>query len=154
MRSTMDVDLVADLTLDHVGPVLVAVTDEYYASDRAMRDAIQRQSSFNLIHLPTSFKLDIFISRGRSFDKLCFNRSTVTRLGTADSGIDVPIASVEDILLSKLDWYRAGNEVSERQWNDVTQLVKLNREHLDWSYPQSVAHEILVMDLLERLRKS
>ncbi len=111
MRSTMDVDLVADLTLDHVGPVLVAVTDEYYASDSAMQDAIQRRSSFNLIHLPTSFKIDIFISRGRSFDKLCFNRSTVTRLGTADSGIDVPIASVEDILLSKLDWYRAGNEV-------------------------------------------
>jgi hypothetical protein len=57
MRSTMDVDVVAELTLEHVRPILAAVAGEYYSSESAMRDAIQRRSSFNLIHLPTSFKV-------------------------------------------------------------------------------------------------
>jgi hypothetical protein len=72
-------------------------------------------------------------------------------LGTAESGVDVPIASVEDILLAKLDWYREGNEASERQWNDVMRLVKLSRDNLDWSYLESVAQEIGVADLLDRV---
>ena len=152
MRSTMDVDLVADLSPEHVGPILEAVADEYYASESAMRDAIEHRSSFNLIHLPTSFKVDVFVNRGREFDKSSFARSTVIRLGTAANGVDVPIASVEDILLAKLDWYRIGNEVSERQWDDVTRLVKLSRTKLDWTYLESVAPTINVSDLLDRLR--
>jgi len=152
MRSTMDVDVVAELTLEHVRPILSAVAGEYYSSESAMRDAIQRRSSFNLIHLPTSFKVDIFVSRGRPFDEASFTRSTVCRLGTQASGIDVPIASVEDNLLAKLEWFRAGNEASERQWDDVTRLMKLNRENLDWSYLEARSRELAVMDLLQRLR--
>lgn len=152
MRSTMDVDIVAELSLEHIPPILAAVANEYYASESAIRSAIQRRSSFNLIHLPTSFKFDVFVGRGRRFDESSFARSTISRLGTTDNGIDVPIASVEDILLAKLEWYRVGNEVSERQWDDVTRLVKLNRDNLDWSYLESVADEIGVGDLLNRLR--
>lgn len=152
MRSTMDVDIVAELSLEHIPPILAAVANEYYASESAIRSAIQRRSSFNLIHLPTSFKVDVFVGRGRRFDESSFARSTISRLGTTDNGIDVPIASVEDILLAKLEWYRVGNEVSERQWDDVTRLVKLNRDNLDWSYLESVADEIGVGDLLNRLR--
>jgi hypothetical protein len=152
MRSTMDVDIVADLSMEHVQPVLSSVAKEYYVSEPAIRDAIRRRSSFNLIHLRTSFKIDIFIGRGRRFDESSFARASIRRLGTAENGIDVPIASVEDILLAKLDWYLAGHEVSERQWDDVSRLVRLNRESLDWSYLESAATEIRVSDLLERLR--
>lgn len=115
MRSTMDVDIVAELSLEHIPPILAAVANEYYASESAIQSAIQRRSSFNLIHLPTSFKVDVFVGRGRRFDESSFARSTISRLGTTDNGIDVPIASVEDILLAKLEWYRVGNEVSTLQ---------------------------------------
>ena len=152
MRSTMDVDVLAELAPEHVRPILAAVAGEYYSSESAMRDAIQRRASFNLIHLPTSFKVDIFVSRGRPFDDASFTHSIVCRLGTEESGIDVPIASVEDNLLAKLERFRAGNEASERQWEDVTRLMKLNREKLDWSYLEARAHELTVIDLLERLR--
>lgn len=152
MRSTMDIDIVAEISPEHIRPILAAVGSEFYASEPAMRDAIQRRASFNLIHLATSFKVDVFVSRGRRFDELSFARSTISHLGTEEHGIDVPIASVEDILLAKLEWYRAGNEASERQWNDVTRLVKLNRDNLDWSYLELMAQELMVMDLLGRLR--
>ena len=152
MRSTMDVDLVADLSPEHIPPILTAVADEYYASEAAMRDAVRRRSSFNLIHLPTSFKVDVFVNRGRDFDESSFARSVISRLGTTEDGIDVPIASVEDIVLAKLDWYRVGNEVSERQWEDVTRLIKLSQKNLDWPYLESVARQIGINDLLDRLR--
>lgn len=152
MRSTMDVDVVAELRLEHVPFLIAAVAKEYYVSEPAMRDAIQRRSCFNLIHLPTSFKVDIFVSRGRRFDVSSLARSTVHRLGTEEHGLDVPVASVEDILLAKLDWYRAGNEASERQWDDVSRLYKLNRDNLDWTYLETTAEEIGVTALLDRLR--
>lgn len=118
----------------------------------AMRSAVQRRSAFNLIHLPTSFKVDIFVSRGRRFDESAFSRAASCQLGTPENCIDVPIASVEDILLAKLDWYRVGGEVSERQWSDVSRMVKLNRNNLDWQYLESTAEEIGVSDLLNRVR--
>lgn len=152
MRSTMDVDILAELSLADVLPILAAVRDEFYVSESAMREAIKRRSSFNLIHLSTSFKVDVFVSRGRRFDDLSFARSTLSRLGTVENGITVPIASVEDILLAKLECYRIGNETSERQWNDLTRLIKLHGNKLDWKYLEIVAKEIFVQDLLDRLR--
>ena len=41
MRSTMDVNIVADLSPAHVRPILAAVEDEFYASEPAIRDAIE-----------------------------------------------------------------------------------------------------------------
>jgi hypothetical protein len=151
-RSTMDVDVVADLQPKHIAPILAAVADEFYASESAIRSAVQRRSSFNLIHLPTSFKVDVFVNRGRDFDESSFARSSVSRLGSPENGIEVPVASVEDIILAKLDWYREGNEASERQWEDVTRLVKLAHKNLNWKYLESIAQGLHVDDLLGRLK--
>lgn len=98
--------------------------------------------------------MDIFVSRGRRFDESAFSRATSCQLGTAENYLHVPIASVEDILLAKLDWYRAGGEVSERQWSDVSRIVKLNRNNMDWKYLESAAQDILVSDLLDRVRST
>ncbi len=152
MRSTMDVDLVAVVSLEQLESLLAAVTDEFYASETAIRAAIVNRTSFNLIHLPTSFKVDVFVSRGRPFDESSFARATICHIGSPENGVEVPIASVEDIVAAKLDWYRIGDEASERQWNDMTRLVQLHETRIDWKYLHSVAAEIGVSDLLERLK--
>ena len=58
VRSTMDVDLVCELTLDNVADFVESIGTDYYISESAVRDAVDRKSCFNLIHLPTSFKVD------------------------------------------------------------------------------------------------
>lgn len=154
MRSTMDVDIVAEIESCHVKMILSSLEKDFYASESAMREAIHRKSSFNLIHLGTSFKLDIFISQGRKFDEMAFQRSRLGILGTPGAEIKVPIASLEDIILAKLEWYKAGNEVSERQWEDLQRLRKLNFSIIDWNYLEQNSTQRGVSDLLTRLKDS
>jgi hypothetical protein len=60
-RSTNDVDLVADLQARHVDPLIRALADRFYVPEDRVRDAVERRASFNVIHLETMFKVDIFV---------------------------------------------------------------------------------------------
>ncbi len=153
LRSTMDVDLTCELRDADVSEFLRLIGNGYYASEPAIRDAIRRKSCFNLIHLPTSFKVDVFISRERHFDLQTISRAQLSTLNNVHD-FKVPIASPEDVIILKLEWYRMGGEVYERQWNDVSRLVKLLGERLDVEYLRQGAEEVGVSDLLQRLRES
>jgi hypothetical protein len=150
IRSTMDVDVVCDLREEQVDAFLKAFNTDYYVSGPAVRDAVKRRSSFNLIHLPTSFKVDVFVSRGRPFDRAAMSRATPCVLREED-GFAAPMATAEDSIVSKLEWYRLGDEVSERQWDDVSRLVQLLGDSLDIPHMKRMAASIGVGDLLDRL---
>jgi hypothetical protein len=60
------------------------------------------------------------------------------------------VASAEDTILAKLEWYRSGGEVSERQWLDVLGVLKVQAGWLDIHYLRNMAAELGVDDLLER----
>lgn len=149
-RSTMDVDLIADMTDMHVSEFLKCFDQDFYLSEAAIRDAIRRKSCFNLIHLPTSFKVDVFVSRQRPFDVSAMNRAKMEHLGDSHV-IEIQIATPEDAIISKLEWYRKTNETSERQWDDVTRLLKLLGDSADMEYLTASAESVGVQDLLERL---
>ena len=65
--------------------------------------------------------------------------------------MSVPIASPEDTILSKLEWYRLGNEVSERQWDDVVRVMKILGDHANHKYLMRNAADLNVADLLQKL---
>ncbi len=149
-RSTMDVDLVCELQDSDVADFIKLVGNDFYISEVAVRDAIQRQSCFNLIHYPTSFKVDVFVSKGRPFDQETLARATVQTLGK-ETTVSVPIASAEDIIVVKLEWFRLTDEASERQWNDVSRLVALLGNSIDLGRLRQAGQSIGVADLVERL---
>jgi hypothetical protein len=150
VRSTMDVDLVCELKNSHIESFLNLIGDEFYVSDLAMREAIRRKSCFNLIHLPTSFKVDVFVSRQRPFDVQTTLRAQFGSLGQQEP-LSVPIATPEDIIVIKLEWYRLTNETSERQWNDVSRLLSLLSSAADIEYLRQAAESVGVADLLDKL---
>jgi hypothetical protein len=145
-RSTMDVDLVANMIDSQVSEFLKCFDKSFYISE----DAIRRKSCFNLIHLPTSFKVDVFVSRQRPFDVAAMNRATMERLGDSQV-LEIHVATPEDAIISKLEWYRKTNETSERQWDDVTRLLNLLGDTADKEYLRTSAESVGVQDLLERL---
>jgi hypothetical protein len=64
-------------------------------------------------------------------------------------GIELPVASPEDTILEKLMWYRQGEQLSDRQWNDVLGIV--TTRPLDREYLREWAPKLGVADLLDRL---
>lgn len=149
-RSTMDVDIAAELDETNAVRFVDALKSQYYVSETAVREAVRLRTCFNLIHLATSFKVDIFVSRDREFDRQAQLRALNEKLGAAEP-IEARVASPEDILLAKLEWFRLGDEASERQWSDLLRVASLQRSRLDLAYLRRWAQELGVLDLLERL---
>jgi hypothetical protein len=149
-RSTLDADIVADLTPRHVASLVAALKSEYYIDGPMIFDAIARRSYFNLIHLSTSFKVDVFVVKNRPYNRVVFTR-TVGIPGEADApSARFSLASPEDVILAKLEWYRLGDEISHQQWRDVIGVMKVNRHALDRAYLEHWAAELAVADLLAR----
>ena len=145
-RSTMDVDLVAMLEPSQVLEFVGKLQDQYYVDEQTVREAIQRRSSFNLIHFDTSLKIDVFVLKPRDYDQEAFRRRAH---GEGPDGV-LTWATPEDTVLAKLEWYRLGGETSERQWLDVLGVMKVQAEALDLAYLRQWAPELGVADLLER----
>ena len=146
-RATLDADIVADLRLPQVGPLLRALGEDWYVEEQSIRQAIADRGCFNLIHFGTAMKIDVFVPKLRRFDGGQFSRAKRTPVAEGSS-IEIPVCSAEDIVLAKLEWYRAGGELSERQWGDVIGVLRVNAKHLDMEGMQERAAELAVSDLL------
>jgi hypothetical protein len=146
-RSTQDADLVADLRSEHVQAFVSGVEGAFYVSPERVHHAVGRRSSFNLIHLKTGLKVDIFIFKG---DLQSLQEMSRRRIFPLTSGDQLPVASPEDIVLQKLHWYRLGSGISDQQWNDILGVLKVQRRSLDLPYLKEWADRIEVGDLLEK----
>lgn len=151
-RSTLDADMVAEIHLEQVGVLVKTLGNDFYADDDLIRDAIHHHSSFNLIHLTTIFKVDVFIRKERPFDRIQFQRR-VEQLFATNPEQKAFMTTAEDIILAKLEWYRIGNEISDRQWRDILGILKVQAGRLDLDYLNYWAIELNVTDLLQRALK-
>ena len=149
-RSSLDVDVAAELLPQHVAPLVAALAREYYVSGDRVRDAVDARRSFNAIHLATMMKVDVFTSKQRAFDRSLFDRLKPEFLDVAGTSIPYPVPRAEDVVLLKLDWFRAGGEVSERQWADVLGVLRVSGGEIDREYLGRWAAELGVGDLVEQ----
>jgi hypothetical protein len=148
-RATQDVDIVADLLPEHVRPFVDAVSADFYISEDAVRDAVRRRSTFNVIHFATVTKVDVFV-QGRGLRATQEMRRREFFMIDEARGYRLPVASPEDIILQKLDWYRKGEHVSERQWRDVLGVLKVRGSDLDRGWLEAQAEAEGLSDLLRQ----
>ena len=150
-RATMDVDLVADLKRDQIAPLADALGSDFYADARAMEEALHAGRSFNLIHYATSYKFDVFPLAPDPFHQTEFLRRITVQADFIGTGpLELPLATAEDTVLSKLNWYRAGGEVSARQWDDVLGVLRVSGRQLDMDYLRKWSQRLGIEDLLDR----
>jgi hypothetical protein len=147
-RATLDVDLTADFIGSQVSPLCERLRNEFYLDEDRVRDAAERRSSFNAIHLESMVKVDVFVLKFNAYDQAAFARRRVEDFGENLAARTLCIASPEDVILTKLDWYHQGGRVSERQWNDVLGVLKVQHASLDMDYMNKWAETLGLSDLL------
>jgi hypothetical protein len=148
-RATMDVDVVADLRPEAIARLIAELRPDYYVDEDAAREAVRTSGTFNAVHTNVGVKVDFFVAGGDAFE--------LERLRTR---ISVPVSTeppralwmdtAEHTLLRKLEWYRRGGEVSDRQWRDVLAIVALQGSALDRTELTRWAPVLGVSDLLAR----
>jgi len=148
-RSSLDVDIVARLHSEHIGQLVDRLGSDYYIDAEMIADALARRSSFNLIHLETMLKVDVFIPKDTPYAREAFGRSRSDTLHVASHRSFI-MATPEDVVLNKLEWYRRGGEISDRQWGDIVGVLKVQGDQLDMTYLRRWAEQLDLLDLFER----
>lgn len=146
-RSTHDVDLVADLRLAHAPLLAARLEGGYYLDLDRIRQAIRTRSSFNVIYLKTTFKVDVFVKKDDAYAREEMRRRQRVEI---ERGTLIDVASAEDSVLQKLFWYRQGGERSDRQWQDLLGVLKVRNQRIDLGYLERWAEEQRIADLLEQ----
>jgi hypothetical protein len=147
IRATVDTDIVADIHPESVDELTKLLEGEFYIDPGMILDAMEHLSSFNIIHLETMFKVDVFILKQRPFDLTQMQRR-ILQIISDEPPQSAYFTTAEDIILAKLEWFRSGGEVSERQWNDILGVLRVQANRLDLNYLHKWAKELAVSDLL------
>ena len=151
-RPTMDADIVADLKWGQAEEFSSLLQPDFYADAEMIREALTRRRSFNLIHYASTFKIDVFPLQSDEYSRASFaRREFELSRSFGEQPIECAVATAEDTILRKLEWYRSGGETSERQWNDLRGVVMVSGPRLDLTYLRHWAKYLRVDDLLERL---
>lgn len=147
-RATNDVDIVAGVPEALASQVSAALGPDWYADADAMREAIRAGRAFNVIHIPTSYKFDLFPATSE-FHAVQLQRAGKVSVTLPGGTVVCPVTTAEDILLAKLRWYADGGEVSERQWRDILGILATNPT-IDFEYIHLWAGRLRVSRLLAK----
>jgi hypothetical protein len=148
-RATLDVDFAVHMALDDARRLALELEADFHVVPEALLEAATEQGLVNVVHKRPFLKVDLHV-RPRSGHHLA-EMSRALRMQVGDSPKDqLRVATPEDVVLSKLRWYRLGGEISDRQWRDASGVLKHQAGKLDLAYLECWAGELGVADLLAR----
>lgn len=148
-RLTNDIDVVAAVGERHVKEFLAAFpSHEFYVSEDAVREAIQLQGQFNIIHPSSGIKVDVIIKQDTRFDESRFGRSK--RIYPAES-YEANFASPEDVIIKKMEYYKAGG--SEKHLRDITGILKISGESVDRDYITDWARRLELAEIWDAIQE-
>lgn len=144
-RATQDIDIVADIKLNKVKELVNILKMDFYIDEDMIKEALSRCTFFNIIHLETMFKFDIFILKQDKASKEEMSRRKSYKISENQN---LFLTSAEDIIIHKLLWYKLGDKVSERQWKDVIGVLQVQGKRLNYDYLKKTAILRNVSELL------
>jgi hypothetical protein len=83
---------------------------------------------FNVVDPESGWKVDLIVRKARAFSDAEFER----RVRATYEGKQIHVATLEDVILSKLEWAKLGG--SARQLDDVRALLALHADTVDVDY--------------------
>jgi hypothetical protein len=117
-RMTRDIDVVVELAVDDLDRVWDLFRDDFYVEREAVRESIERRTTFNVIHASLIVKVDFVVRKDTEYRRAEFARRRRVSLEEHPFFIVTP----EDLIISKLEWAR--DTRSEVQLSDVRNLLR------------------------------
>jgi hypothetical protein len=148
-RASADADVLVEIPGPRVSFLIERLENGFYVSEDAAREAVRRGASFNVIHLKSMYKVDLFVAGPDELDREQLRRRRQVTL-TRDPERRVHVTAPENLVLRKLDWYRRGSGVSDQQWRDVLGVLKVQATDLDLEYLRTTATSAGLGELLDR----
>ena len=149
-RLTNDADIVLRIVPLQISKFVQTFENDFVVSAGAVQDSLTRRYAFNIIHIESAYKIDFYpITDEDELEIAAFARRQQINIGAGE----IWLASAEDVVLAKLDWFRKGGEVSEKQWRDVLGVLKVQGERLDFNYLEQMAGRFGLGNLLARARE-
>jgi len=139
-RMTRDIDVVIAVTAEDVERVAALFRPDYHVSEKNIRESVDQESIFNLIHQESVIKVDCIIRKSSKYRRVEFER----RRKICILDFTTLIVSKEDLIISKLLW--AKDSHSEIQLGDVKNLLATG---YDAVYLQRWTRELGLHMLLE-----
>ncbi len=146
-RYTNDLDLLIELKPENVPPLCAQFLDpEYYVSEAAALEAVQRRKQFNVIHVKSGYMIDFMIVKTAPW-----NRQQLARRRGTDyaENLHVQIAAPEDVILGKLLYYREGE--SPKHLRDIAAMLQVSGDEIDRDDVAKWATELGVLDIWEAI---
>ncbi len=132
-RMTRDFDIVIELESSDILPFVMNLSQDFFIEESSVADAISHQGMFNIIHKKNIIKIDFIVRKPSIYRQTEFKRRKLVQI----QDFSFWIVSIEDLILSKLDW--AKETFSEMQIQDVRNLLKnqsIDQAYLDeWILP-------------------
>lgn len=150
-RATNDLDIVCDFTRfsgDDLEEILYDFKKSFFCDEVSGLKTIKSRKCFNVIHEKTFVKVDLF-SEISELEKEQFSLSTELKVPTLNKKIHV--ATAEYNIIAKLNWYIKSNRVLDRQKSDVRNMLKVNKDNLDYDYLYMWSDKFKTRELLEEL---
>jgi len=147
-RATMDIDVVIDPTAPQLRALVRALAETgVYVSSEAAEQALRDRSVFNVVDTTTGWKVDLIVRKARAFSTTEFER----RQSAAYEGCPLWVATVEDVMVAKLEWAKLGG--SARQLEDVAALLRVHAARLDRTYLERWVAELGLRAQWDQVRR-
>ena len=148
-RATFDIDVIIKLVKPNVTTLaraLRGICKAGYVDENMMADAISNNGEFNFIDPNSGLKVDFWVMRkeGLDVERLKNKKTKII------SGQKVYFSSPEDLILSKLEWYKECR--SSRHLEDVESIFKISGDKLDKKYLNKWVDKLGLSDFLDKVK--
>jgi hypothetical protein len=147
-RTTHDIDLVVQIRVTDAPRLARAFPSDFYADAEMMRRAIEQQFMFNVIDPASGLKIDFWVLKRDAYDMERFRR----RRAQTVFGQTLWLPSPEDVILSKLVWYKKAQ--TDKHLNDARGVWAMQKESLDLTYLRAWALKLDVQNWLEKVEQT
>lgn len=148
VRFTADIDIILELRREDAGALenaLRRLGKAGYIDQETMLQAIDNSGEFNFIDGDSGVKVDFWILKKNDiFDVVRLKK----RKERIIEGQKVYFISPEDLILSKLQWYKKSN--SSRHLEDIESIFKISGDKLDTAYLKKWAKKLGLLGLLKK----